>query len=374
MKILITGDLVLKEEYNVSKVDTSLISLFEHSNYNIVNLEAPITVSKFAIDKTGPNIKSNEKSTQDVLKALKVNLVTLGNNHILDYGEQGVADTLEFCKNNGIKTVGAGMNLKEASEVFYLTTDEGKLAIVNFAENEWTSATTISAGSNPMDIIDNTKQISVAKENADFVIVIIHGGNEYNDYPSPRMVKQYRYYADCGADIVIGHHTHCISGYEIYDETPILYSLGNFLFTKNSKKDAWYTGMVASLEIKRGKSINFQLIPVRQSKSEYKLFIPSEDESIKIFNKINKINQAIGDPVLLENKWQEFIKSVQPGFIKTITPMAGVNNRYLKAILYRTGMYKWFLNQKYLKESLNRIRCEAHRDVTKEILRSFIKK
>src|SRR5690606_20141744 len=117
-----------------------------------------------------------EKSIREVLKILKVDLVTLGNNHILDYGEQGVVDTLNFCKKNNIKTIGAGMNLKEASEVFYLNTAEGKVAIVNFAENEWTSATTTSAGSNPMDFIDNTKQISMAKNNADFVIVIVHGG------------------------------------------------------------------------------------------------------------------------------------------------------------------------------------------------------
>ena len=58
--------------------------------------------------------------------------------------------------------------------------------------------------------------------------MIVHGGHECYNLPSPRMQKQYLFYADQGADIVVGHHTHCISGYEVYKGVPIYYSLGNF--------------------------------------------------------------------------------------------------------------------------------------------------
>src|SRR5690606_35525991 len=137
MKILITGDFVLNNQYSKLNIDNSVLSFFEQSDLNIVNLEAPVTDNKSKIDKTAPNIKSHKDSTEEVLKALNVDVVTLANNHILDYDEQGVEDTLSFCKDNNIKTVGAGMNLKEASLTFYKETNEGKLAIVNFAENEW---------------------------------------------------------------------------------------------------------------------------------------------------------------------------------------------------------------------------------------------
>ena len=107
--------------------------------------------------------------------------------------------------------------------------------IFNFCENEWSIAESDNPGANPMDIIDNANQIKYARELADYVIVIVHGGHEYYNLPSPRMQKQYRFYADQGADIVVGHHTHCISGNEVYKGVPIYYSLGNFIFTKNKK-------------------------------------------------------------------------------------------------------------------------------------------
>ena len=135
MKILITGDLVINDPYNTSNIDQNLIDLFAKSNLNIVNLEAPVTTSTSKIIKTGTHLKSDKESTLQVLKTLDVDVVTLANNHVLDYDEQGVAETLEFCKENNIKTVGAGMNLKEASQTLYIDSDEGKIAIVNFAEN-----------------------------------------------------------------------------------------------------------------------------------------------------------------------------------------------------------------------------------------------
>src|SRR5690606_40171562 len=103
--ILITGDLVLSKEYPISNIDDNIVSLFKNSDLNIVNLEAPITNSKKKIDKTGPNIKSHEQSTKDVLDKLNIDIVTLANNHVLDYDEQGVGDTLSFCNINSIKTV-----------------------------------------------------------------------------------------------------------------------------------------------------------------------------------------------------------------------------------------------------------------------------
>ena len=250
MKLLTTYYLIVNLPYNASKmIDKKVIDLFEQSDYNIVNLEAPVTDSETKTLKTGPNLKADRDSTLNVLQTLQIDAVTLANNHVLDYGEQGIADTLQFCKDNNIDTVGAGMNLSEAFKTLYIDSKEGKIAIVNFAENEWSAATADSAGFNPMDIIDNSYQIKKAKEIADYVVVIVHGGHEYYNLPSPRMQKQYRFYAEQGADIVVGHHTHCISGYEEYKGVPIYYSLGNFLFTENSTNDDWYTGLV--LEIGR---------------------------------------------------------------------------------------------------------------------------
>src|SRR5690606_30821804 len=142
---------------------------------------------KKKILKTGPHLKADKDSTLSVLKTLNIDLVTLANNHVLDYDEQGVLDTLVFCKENSIVTVGAGKNKEEAASVFYIDSPQGKIAIINIAENEWASATDTTAGANGMDLIDNIKQIQEAKSKSNFVFVIVHGGHEYYNLPSPRM-------------------------------------------------------------------------------------------------------------------------------------------------------------------------------------------
>src|SRR5690554_5226992 len=108
VKILITGDLVVNRKYDKKSIDKEIVELFSNSSINIVNLEAPITFYTTKILKIGPNIKADKESTLNVLKELDVDIVTLANNHVLDYGEQGVIDTLEFCNENKIQTVGAG--------------------------------------------------------------------------------------------------------------------------------------------------------------------------------------------------------------------------------------------------------------------------
>jgi poly-gamma-glutamate capsule biosynthesis protein CapA/YwtB (metallophosphatase superfamily) len=166
------------------------------------------------------------------LHQLKIDAVTMANNHILDYGYKGVKDTFKELVDHKIKYIGAGNDLTEARKPLSLHKDGMKIAILNFCENEWSIAEDDSPGANPMDIIDNTNQIREAKASHDKVIVIVHGGHEYYNLPSPRMQKQYRFYADQGADIVVGHHTHCISGNEVYKGVPIYYSLGNFFLQR----------------------------------------------------------------------------------------------------------------------------------------------
>ena len=372
MKLLITGDLVVNQPFNPSeKIEQSIIDLFTHSDLNIVNLEAPVTDNELKILKTGPNIKSNRDSTANVLKALKIDLVTLANNHVLDYDEKGVADTLEFCKQQGVRTVGAGMNLNEASKTLYIDTEEGKIAIVNFAENEWSSATETTAGANPMDIIDNAAQIKDARKNADNVIVIIHGGHEYYNLPSPRMQKQYRFYAEQGADIVVGHHTHCINGHEVWNDVPIYYSLGNFLFTHDSSQPDWYKGLVLEIEIKNGK-LSCNLYPVKQSNGSFKLSLLTDNEKAEIEERVHKYSTVIADKTLLNKEWNNYVADMSKSYLNHWSPLAFVKNRYISAILRRLPVK--LTNKKGLALYLNLMRCEAHRDLSKESIETNLNK
>lgn len=372
MKLLITGDLAITQPYNSSsQLDKSVINLFAESNINIVNLEAPVTESASKILKTGPHLKSDRKSVTDIVRLLNVKVATLANNHLLDYGEQGVADTLTFCKNLGIETVGGGMNLHEASKTLYLNSEEGKIAIVNFAENEWASATPDNAGANPMNVIDNTRQIKAAKEIANYVIVIIHGGHEYYNLPSPRMVNQYHFYAEQGADLIVGHHTHCISGSEIYKGVPIFYSLGNFLFNIDNPNETWYNGFILSVKIKEGKLYS-QIYPVSQSKQTFKLTLMTGSEKVEVLNRIECYNQIIQDNKKLLDKWNKYVEDKSKQYLNYWGSLSFISNRYIKAVFNKVNLN--FINKTTLILYLNLMRCEAHSDMSKKVIEKYISK
>jgi poly-gamma-glutamate capsule biosynthesis protein CapA/YwtB (metallophosphatase superfamily) len=371
-KILITGDLVVNRPYDVSEqISNEMLELFSHSNLNISNLEAPITNSDSKILKTGPHLKSDKIALENVLKSLAIDVVTLANNHILDYDEQGVYDTLHFCENLNIKTVGAGRDLKDAGKTLFIDTDEGRLAIVNFAENEWASATDSTAGSNPVDLIDNSRQIQNARHEAQFVMVIVHGGHEYYNLPSPRMQKQYRFYADQGADIVIGHHTHCINGHEIYKGVPIYYSLGNFLFTKNSKKDDWYTGLLLSVVIRDGKLKSF-LYPIGQKRGSFDLSLLKGTQKELVERRIAEYNAIINCEYRLVNEWEKYVDMKSREYLNSWSPFSYIDYNYLPAIFNKLRLT--FSNRRGASLFLNLMRCEAHYDISKEILTKYLKK
>lgn len=372
MKILITGDFVVNKPYSTDNMSAEVISLFQNSDYNIVNLEAPVTESNLKILKTGPHLKSEKESTLEILKALNINLCTLANNHVLDYDEQGVLDTINFCKENNIQTVGAGKNKEEAKKVFYIDSPEGKIGIINIAENEWSSATDTSAGANGMDLIDDVKAIQKAKEESDFVFVIVHGGHEYYNLPSPRMQKQYRFYIDNGADIVVGHHTHCISGMETYKGKQIYYSLGNFLFTNPSKYEDWYRGIVLKIEVSKNKNLKVIPLFVEQSKSDFNLSLLTGKEKELIAHNFTNYNEVIQTESTLYSTWQKFIKQREKTYSNYWSPLTFVSNKYLKALISKINVLK--PKSKASSLFLNLLRCEAHRDVSQSVLTKQIVK
>jgi poly-gamma-glutamate synthesis protein (capsule biosynthesis protein) len=222
-----------------------------------------------------------------------------------------------------------------------------------------------------MDIIDNANQIKEAKATHDKVIVIVHGGHEYYNLPSPRMQKQYRFYADQGADIVVGHHTHCISGNEVYKGVPIYYSLGNFLFTKNNPNDEWYTGLILEVDIS-SEGIDCQIHPVRQEKESFKLTLIEDIDKEDVLGRFETYSNVINNPDELLNNWKMYIEKQSKEYLNYWSPLASIENRYISGILRRLGVN--FINKKAASLHLNLMRCEAHLDLSEKILEKYISK
>jgi len=374
MKITIAGDFfVTGDHLHTPLFSDEIVSLFNSSDLNILNLECPIT-SQYSekIIKTGPNLKTNNLIIEH-LKAIKIALVALANNHIMDYGLEGLTDTINELKNNRIDYIGAGLNIKEAKKPYVFEKDGLKVAFLNFAENEWSIATNKRPGANPLNIIDNARQIESARLDNDFVIVIIHGGNEYYSLPSPRIQKQYRFYAERGASAVIGHHPHCISGYELYRKTPIFYSLGNMVFTiKNSNND-WYTGLVLQITLLKDGQIECDINPVRQSKENYFLSLLRETEQANVLLNVEKLSKIIDDEDDLLKNWCYFLDKNKK-LINIFSPLNAISNDYMRAGLKRIGFNRILLKPVYLRRILNHLRCEAHYDVILELLKKRVEK
>lgn len=355
----------------LSLFDNKILELFNNADFNIINLESPLTTAgdKYKIKKTGPNLKADPK-TVGVLNLLKTNLVTLANNHIYDYGALGLSETLNLCNQYNINTVGAGLTLAEANRIFYKNFGELSVAVINIAENEWCNASETRGGANPMNFIANTRSILEAKKIADIIIVIVHGGHEYYHFPSPRMVEQYRFYAELGVSIVIGHHSHFISGYEIFNDVPIFYGLGNFLFDADTDSDEWYEGLLLQIKINSKKEINWQLQPFSQKNMKVKLL--EENDKAAIENKLENINSIIADKEKLKEKFQALIENQKKDVLSIFSTSYFLKYKYFRSAIRKSGLESLFLRTDQLKSILNHSRCEAHRDISFEILNDYI--
>lgn len=359
MNILIAGDYypgVNQDENTLTNSLKGIQRLCSDNDYCIVNFESPIT-SKWdsPISKCGPCLKSNEE-TVEYLKNIGFNCVTLANNHVLDQGNKTLKYTIDVFKNKGIDIVGAGCNLKEAQNILYKNIKDQRLAIINCCENEFSIAKTDAPGANPLNPVEQYYTIKKARENADFILVIVHGGNEHYPLPSPRMKKLYRYFVDCGADAVINHHQHCYSGYEIYQNKPIIYGIGNLLFDGGNRTiGKWHEGYMVKLIFEKSQ-IEFELIPYNQYKNGP--FVEIIKDKTEFNSEIQRLNKIISNDTLLKQHFEDFEKNSKGMYKRACIPY---NNRFLiKAA--NLGWVPNGMNKEHLLRLLNYIECEAHRD------------
>ena len=324
------------------------------ADYSIVNFECPVTNGgEKPIIKQGPNLQCSEKGVEAV-KWAGFDCVALANNHFLDYGKEGVECTLEACEKYGVDTIGGGMNLNEASKILYKEIEGKTLAIINCCEHEFSIATNDTAGSNPLNPIQQYYAIQEAKSKADYVLVIVHGGHEHYQLPSPRMQETYRFFVDAGADAVVNHHQHCFSGYEFYNGKPIFYGLGNFCFDGNrSGKEIWHEGYMIMLTIED--AINFDVIPYRQCGEKPTIEIQNK----KVYEgKIKYLNDIIANTVKLREETNKYYDICAKSYSNIFEPC---NNKYYLVAKMR-GWLPSFISKKRKLKASNNVLCEAHRD------------
>ncbi len=365
MKVLIAGDYcpierldnrITNKEYDFIFNEVRPYTL--QADYSIVNLECPVCMKEYTpIAKFGPNLQVKTKNAVDALTFAGFDMVTLANNHILDYGKEGLDDTLMTCKEYGLDVVGVGNNISEANKVFYKQIDGKILAVINCCEHEFSIATDTSSGTNPLNPIRQFYQIKEARNNADYVLVIVHGGHEHFQLPSPRMKEVYHFFIDTGADAVVNHHQHCFSGREIYNGKPIYYGLGNFCFDYKKGKcdDGWHKGFMLELDFSC-KQIISREIPYIQCRNQPSVEILKDTE--EFFIKFNRLNEIIVDDYLLNVEVNKRYDRASHYFSIYLEPYS---NRYLRK-LRQLKLIPSLVRKQKLTTYLNLIDCESHRD------------
>jgi poly-gamma-glutamate synthesis protein (capsule biosynthesis protein) len=227
------------------------------------------------------------------LHSLSVDLVSLANNHVYDYGEDALMDTLDTLSGAGIPYAGAGRNIEEAKEPVYFISGGLKISYVCATQIERSTRFTKEAGPDSPGVLrtDNPDlylgAVETAKENSDFVVVFIHWGTEGTNYYGEDQQNLARQFIDHGAGLIIGCHPHVLQGIEYYKSIPIVYSLGNFWFNSRTIP----TGLVEATVTPDGLK-KLQFIPCIQENCSTDLVV-SPDEKQKSFQYMEQLSSTI---------------------------------------------------------------------------------
>lgn len=350
----ILGDISLAR-WNVSEakaVETAMEinSFFEKADYRIANFESPVVLNAAtAINKSGPNLKTDKKYIS-FFEKLCVDGYTMANNHLGDYGITGVKDTIDTFMKLDKDYVGISLEYPNIYKPLRKEIKGINVSIFSVCENEFGVRRNGQIGTAGYNEEILKELLSDEKEWADFQIVIFHGGCEYNPFPSPELRQRYHELVDWGANAVVGMHTHCPQGYEIYQNAPVIYSVGNFFFPRESETpfEAWKFGYIAKLTLRKSDAVKVNFIPYMFDTygQEFKLI----EKSIFI-NYLDEISDVIQNAEQLENLYKAWA--------------------IIHGKSYLNAMYKNLGNlddKKKLAVVKNMFSCEAHNELIKTYL------
>ncbi len=348
MKLIFGADLVPTELSHplfvageTEKLFGDFLPIVKDADRFIVNLECALTESENAIIKCGPNLKASP-ACADTLVKMGVTDVMLSNNHTFDFGIEGLRDTMANLDRVGLPYTGVGENDTDSRKIYYFTIEDKKFAIVNVCEHEYSYALPDRMGANPYDPYLTMHDIREAKKNSDITIVIYHGGKEHCRYPSPRLYRLCHEMVECGADVVLTQHSHCIGCYEQYEGGHILYGQGNMHFVKKVF-DTWETSLLVELEV-NGDDLKLNFYPMKQDIETGGMFMPKGELADEIMNGFAERNEELKNGKWMDG-WAEFCERSQ--YYKT-----GLTNAFqAEATDRQKQAFPHYLD------------CEAHHDV-----------
>jgi len=360
IKISFWGDCKI-DNINSVAFDTMTKSILEDCDLNVVNFEAPVKSSGKPLNKSGPNINQST-DTPSWLEKNGFNVISLANNHIMDYGNEGYNKTIDLFQSSLL--VGAG-DWPEAYKIKTTQVENKKIGFLSLTHCEFGTLTDKydkknSTGAAWIGHPDIPVIIANGKKIVDFLFILPHAGIEYIDVPLPEWRDIYKSFIALGADAVITSHPHVPQGWEIYKGKPIFYSLGNFCFHKNvslKSKPLWNDSLCVIISIEGDSTFQFQVKNIQYTGSSLIL-----REDIDIISHTTTINNYLSDEELYLSKVNQYCKDLIPVYKGYFSAggyhyLTEFNWRFIKKIVsIISGRIKGNpLN------IINNIRCESHR-------------
>lgn len=261
----------------------SVLKEMKESTLMVANSE--FTVSNRGSKMAGKQYTFRAKPERlTIYDEMGVDLVTLANNHVYDFGRDAFLDMLESFDEYKIPRVGAGRNIEEAMRPYFFIINGYKFAFVNATRAEKYIMTPEATETNPgvFRCYNPTNMVNLIKETkkeSDYVITIIHFGKEGYHELEDEQVKSAKMYIDAGSSAVIGHHAHVLQGIEFYNNKPIVYNLGDFIFNANKEETAMF-----QIKLNNSGEMEYYILPALQENC-FTDFLNGEEKK-KLINKI----------------------------------------------------------------------------------------
>lgn len=285
------GDVLLAGQYETAVGDSvhrafEDFDLFHTDDVSMVNLEVPVTTQ--GSKQVKPFTFRMKPKFLEVIPAAGIDVVNLANNHIFDFGKQGLFDTVDHLDSAKIERVGAGKNREDAHRPVIKTIKGKRIAFLGYySGGEAPSATKRNPGVATRAVKVITKDIKSLREvdSVDYIVVNFHWGIEKAAKPSAQQRAFAHSVIDAGADAIIGHHPHVLQGVEIYNEKVIAYSLGNLVFGGNARS-TYCTGVFEIRVSNGGTACSFIPVCVKR----WRLSVSTGDEEERAMKEMRELS------------------------------------------------------------------------------------
>ncbi|WP_343249274.1 CapA family protein [Diplocloster hominis] len=289
------GDVLLSDGLNAvydkggiaSVYDSRVLEKMQAADILMVNQEFPFSTRGTAMEDKQYTFRADPRYVQ-ILKDMGVDIVTLANNHTLDFGSDALLDTLSTLEDAGLPYVGAGENLERASRMISIGKGGRKIGFLGASRvipvTGWYAGKDRPGLFATYDPAQMLEQITRAKETCDYVVAYVHWGVEYADTPEEYQRQMAQKYIDAGADLVVGSHPHVLQGIEFYKGKPILYSLGNFLFGQWAGET-----VMAEITISADGETGLKLVPLTMKNNQTFLI----EEPKRLFEELQRISFGV---------------------------------------------------------------------------------